>query len=118
MEPTLADGDMLWGVRIQPSRGSIVIFPHPRRPDFWLTKRVVAVGGDSVEIDFGSVLVNGQPEAWGSGDTFPEGRWEVGAQSVFVLSDNRNVTADDSRTFGPVEVSSMYRTIRRSRSLR
>ncbi len=116
MEPALFEGEMLWGIRVHPRRGSIVIFPHPRRPAFWLTKRVVAVAGDTVEIDFGSVLVNGQSDPWGSGETFPEGRWELAAGSVFVLSDNRTATIDDGRTFGPVDLSQMYRAIRRSRS--
>jgi signal peptidase I len=81
MIPTLEVGDHIWvnkliyGVRIPftgiklatgwrpPRRGEIVVFEHPREPDTDLIKRVVAVGGDQVELRDDVVLVNGAPAA-------------------------------------------------------
>lgn len=120
MVPALTDGQPIWGVRLPPRRGSIVVFPHPRKDNFWLTKRVIALGGQTVTIDFGDVLVDGKPEAgnFGRGNTFPEGSWRVPEGEVFVLSDNRLATKDDSRNFGPVPIRGMYRARPRSRSHR
>ena len=77
MIPTLAVGDhifvnkLIYGVRIpfteiklathfrQPRRGEIIVFTHPVGHDQDLIKRVVAVGGDEVELRDNVVYVNG-----------------------------------------------------------
>jgi signal peptidase I len=78
MESTLLVGDhilvnkFIYGVRIpftndrwpmftQPSRGDVIVFvfPEDRTKDF--IKRVVAVGGDTVEIRNKQVFINGKP---------------------------------------------------------
>jgi signal peptidase I len=77
MIPTLQVGDHIWvnkliyGLRIPftdikfgtqyrpPRRGEIVVFTHPREPDKDLIKRVVAVGGDEIEMRDEVVYVNG-----------------------------------------------------------
>jgi signal peptidase I len=77
MIPTLQVGDYIWvnkllyGVRIpltdiklgahlrQPRRGEIIVFEHPKEPDKDLIKRVIAVGGDTVEVRGELVYVNG-----------------------------------------------------------
>jgi signal peptidase I len=79
MIPTLQVGDHIWvnkliyGLRIPftdikfgtqyrpPRRGEIVVFTHPREPEKDLIKRVVAVGGDEVEMRDEVVYVNGVP---------------------------------------------------------
>jgi signal peptidase I len=81
MIPTLEVGDHIWvnklvyGVRIPfteikfgtrynpPKRGEIIVFTHPRERDKDLIKRVVAVGGDVVEMRDNIVSVNGVPTA-------------------------------------------------------
>ncbi|MGH8928566.1 MAG: signal peptidase I [Acidimicrobiia bacterium] len=110
MEPALRPGDQVIcgkaGTRVH--RGSIVVFPHPSRTEMWMVKRVIALADDEVTIDFGNVLVNddGVVDRWsGDHNTFPEGRWVVGPGQVFVLSDNRSATVDDSRSFGPIKLS-------------
>ena len=82
-----------------PEKGEILIFKYPRDPSRDFIKRVIAVGGDTIEIKEGRVYVNDQmlkedyilektrteyPKV-----TVPEG-------TVFVMGDNRN-NSDDSR---------------------
>ncbi|MEX0795150.1 MAG: S26 family signal peptidase [Acidimicrobiia bacterium] len=84
MIPTLVPGDefVTTSTRIA-ERGNIVALPHPRRPDFWLVKRLTAVSGDTIVTDIGLYTLSGD-EAW-------------------VLSDNLAAGAVDSRAFGPVD---------------
>lgn len=117
MTPALRDGDRFVGWRTGrtqlPRRGSVVAFTHPLRPGFWLVKRVVGLGGEVVTIETGEVLINGQSgvDRWGEGWSTPDGRWTVPAGQLFVLSDQRPLTRDDSRRFGPIPPSNLYRMI-------
>jgi signal peptidase I len=81
MIPTLQVGDHIWvnkliyGLRIPftdvkfatgyrpPRRGEIIVFTHPVERDKDLIKRVVAVGGDRVELRDDILYVNGQATA-------------------------------------------------------
>ncbi len=118
MTPALRPGDRLLCIRLTgpPRRASIVVFPHPHRPDFWLIKRVVALPGETVEID-GVVRIDGMlfPEPWATAGTPGSGRWEVGRGEMFVLSDARLRTRADSRTFGPIPIDGAYRPLLRYR---
>ena len=116
MEPVLSPGSRIVGRALgaRLSRGSVVVFRHPRRPEMWLVKRVIGLPGEVVEIDFGEVLIDGRPgvDRWGSRlETFPEGKWKLGDGQVLVLSDNRSATADDGRTFGPMSTTGMLKIV-------
>ena len=80
MERTLLAGDFLFvnkavfgaqipGTRARlpafetPRRGDVVVFAYPRNPDLNYVKRVIGVGGDTVEMRAGRVRVNGDPLA-------------------------------------------------------
>jgi signal peptidase I len=83
-------------------------FPVGGRQDF--IKRVIAVGGDSVEGRNGKVFVNGEqidesylPEGTQTSDFGPV---EVPSGQIFVMGDNRG-NSDDSRNFGPIDESTV-----------
>jgi signal peptidase I len=62
MTPTLVVGDHVevnqWAK--QPRRGDVVVFAYPQEPAKDFIKRVIAVGGDTVELRDDVVYVNGQ----------------------------------------------------------
>lgn len=115
MESTLHSGERVlvnkfiyrWAGQT-PKPGDIIVFQYPKEPDRDFIKRVVALGGDRVEIREGKVYRNGLlvPEAPGvrlSEEDIPA-EVTVPADSVWVLGDNRN-NSEDSRWFGAVPIS-------------
>ena len=78
-----------------------------------LIRRVIAVGGDRVQITAQGVLVNGiiqsEPYAIGETNLYKDGftgEVVLAADEVFVLADVRE-DALDSRVFGPVRISDL-----------
>ncbi|MCL5038416.1 MAG: signal peptidase I, partial [Firmicutes bacterium] len=90
----------------EPERGDVVVFRYPLDPSRDFIKRVIAVGGDYVEIRLGQIYVNGQAieEPYVANrdlQSYPKTRVPPG--SIFVLGDNRR-NSEDSRVFGAVEL--------------
>ena len=87
-----------------PKKGEIVVFRFPKDESRDFIKRVIAVGGDTVEMRNGKVLVNGtmlQEDYIYKTD--PKGKnmsnypkTVVPKDTIFVLGDNRN-NSEDSR---------------------
>ena len=105
MEPTLLDGDciLVWMAGGQgPERGDLVAIRARDKEGKHLIKRVIAKGGDTVQIDFegGLVFVNGQrlEEPYLAETTHLEGDVQfpvtVPPDCFFVLGDNRNHSQD------------------------
>ncbi len=112
MVPTLHDGDMLLlqSLGYTPKQGDVVVlrkpgFPAPPQDTAPIVKRVIAVGGQHVRVDYdaGAVYVDGvaldepyilehmtdhySPEMNVLDVTVPQG-------SIYVLGDNRNHSSD------------------------
>jgi len=111
MSPTLTRGDHVLvdklayggGGGAAPRRGDLVVFHAPRSGEIML-KRVVALGGDTVALEDGALVVNGerQIEPYTDPDAIDSvyfGPARVAPRSVFVLGDNR-ADSTDSRAFG------------------
>lgn len=134
MQETLLIGDQLlvnkfiYGVKLPftdmtlipvktPRRGEIIVFKFPEDPSKDFIKRVVAIGGDTVEIRNKEVLVNGLKQDDGyavhvDSRMFPRefqprdnfGPLTVPRGKLFVMGDNRD-ESNDSRYWGFVDVS-------------
>lgn len=118
MEPTILDGERLFVLKMRhrgavPRRGDVVVFRLPDDDVKQYIKRVVAVGGDTVELRDGRLYVNGaeRPEPYLAHRPGEEpdpyydnaGKLDVPYGEVFVLGDNRH-NSYDSRSFGTVPV--------------
>lgn len=124
MDRTFAPGDYVLVDRLSHlwspyARGQVVVFQAPASTDLKdpLIKRVIGVGGDTVEVRDGHVLVNGvvrdEPYLFkdGAGTAQPtiagdQSHWVVPEGDLFVMGDHRQVS-EDSRVFGPIPVSSV-----------
>ncbi len=108
MEPTLHNGNWVIlsqvGMEYTPEYGDIVVVSQPNGLDEVIIKRVIATGGQTVDIDFdtGVVYVDGQALSepytaaptylnFNDGVTFP---LTVPEGYVFVMGDNRNDSTD------------------------
>jgi signal peptidase I len=108
MEPTLQSGEFVivnkLAYRIgSPQTGDVIVFHYPRNPTDEYIKRVIGLPGDTVQVKDGQVYVNGVAlqEDYISAPPAYENTWEVPADSLFVLGDNRN-NSSDSHSWGPV----------------
>ena len=112
MDPTLQHGELMlvWSLGYSPKQGDVVVL-NKTTAEFLngpggeaIVKRVIATGGQTVDIDYGSgtVSVDGQPlpEPYINGPMMAPGgymdgtHFEVPENSIFVMGDNRNASTD------------------------
>ncbi len=115
MESTLLEGDRILLSRLtyhfrDPQSGDVIVFDSPVNQNEDLVKRVVAVAGQTVEIEDGRLYVDGvaQEEPYLLEQPF-EGAYPetvIPPGQVFVMGDNRN-NSGDSRLFGPIDIDTI-----------
>jgi len=93
-------------------RGDVVVFHYPRDPEKSYIKRVIALPGDHLRIEHGSVILNGKPLAEPYvpeefRDTRSMDEIVVPEDTFFMMGDHRSISSD-SREFGPVERGLIY----------
>jgi len=93
-------------------RGDTVVFWFPGDVSKSYIKRVIGLPGDLVEIDRGTVIVNGKrltedyvPEKYRDYQSMPPER--IGPGHYFVLGDHR-ISSNDSRSWGTVPRQNIY----------
>lgn len=115
MAPALKHGDKII-IQRDPDkleRGDIVIFLYPEDPVKSYIKRIVGLPNETVEIQEGQVLINGQPllEPYIDPQLAQSHRSSqpitLPADSYYVLGDNRD-NSTDSRIWGPLQRKFVY----------
>ncbi|MDM8270940.1 signal peptidase I [Thermophilibacter provencensis] len=118
---TIHEGDLLLGEMVSlhfddPRQGDVVTFDSPLTEGETLVKRVIAVGGQTIDLVDGTVYVDGEPLV----EPYTEGKpteslsdylgsagisypYVVPEGTIWVMGDNRT-NSKDSRFFGPVSV--------------
>lgn len=108
MEPTLMINDRIIVSKVtyqlrEPQPGDIVVFKFPLDPSRNFVKRLIATGGDTVEIKDSVLYINNKPVQENylpSGLKFQDyGPKKVPEGYYFMMGDNRN-NSDDSRVWG------------------
>lgn len=113
MYPTLHNKDKVVYLRrvSEYQAGDIIVLNRPNGEEY--VKRIVAIAGDTVNIQEGKLYVNGKETEYK--EALGESIWmsdhvqypvEVGESEVFVLGDNREIS-EDSRSFGSVDISNI-----------
>ena len=127
MEETIMPGDFVLTEKLtprfgEPEVGDVVVFDNPANDGTVLVKRVIAKGGQTIDLRYGQYVyvddkpiyepyTNEKPTKPLSGQlpgieeiTYP---YTVPEGCIWVMGDNR-VNSRDSRFFGPVELSHVF----------
>jgi signal peptidase I len=122
MRDTLLPGDHFisntWKYKTTlPKRSELVIFRLPKDPSIKYVKRIIGLPGETIEVKGRELLVDGtglsEPYVTASnnqGTPFGNGRFQVPANSYFVMGDNRD-NSYDSRHWGVVPFDNLHGSV-------
>lgn len=119
MEPNFLNGDYLIIDEVsyrfnEPKRGEVIVFRFPQDPKQFFIKRIIALPGETIELNRKSVIIRNADNP--SGFVLDESaylsepailgtlRMKLDDNEYFVMGDNR-LQSSDSRRWGPVNVS-------------
>ncbi|MDP3963998.1 MAG: signal peptidase I [bacterium] len=112
MEPNFEDGEYLIINEIvytcvkshcagMPERGDVIVFRYPLDPSEYFIKRVIGLPGDTIDIDAGTITVNGkeleEPYLDPYLETYGKVHISLGSDEFYVLGDNRSASSDSRR---------------------
>ena len=121
MEPVLHDKEQILVEKVSVNvkdlnRGDIVVFASPQKKGMLVIKRIIAISGDTFEINGGEVYLNGTllKEPYLAPETVTEGRDQIAQNTkisippdfYLLLGDNRK-NSTDSRTLGLIPKDSV-----------
>lgn len=133
MEPTIGAGEyfVAWLPPGEIERGDLVIFRYEDEDgEFDVLRRVAALAGDTIAMESGAVILNGERQPWPyqilqpaasrsslaiEGELYDWGPWIVPRYSVVLLADTRDMIGwPDSRFLGFVPVNDILAKARLS----
>jgi len=114
MEPTIQKQDRLLADKAiykksKPQRGDLVVFTYPPDPKKQFVKRLIAYGGETVEIKDGHIYINGQPCAdakikdryyYNKGDYGQANKPVVVPEEAYYILGDNSASSMDSRYWG------------------
>jgi signal peptidase I len=114
MMPTLQENNLIIVNKLiyrfnSPKRGDIVVFHPPNNPSVFYIKRVIALPGDTIEINNGEVMINGVTLKESYLSIVTPGIYgpkTIIKDEYFLMGDHRNNSLD-SREFGPIKIKSI-----------
>jgi signal peptidase I len=121
MEPTFYGGQYIFTSKVTYKfrpvhRGDVVVIHSPKNYEIEYIKRIIALPGDTINIQAGEVFVNNielnepyiaaKTPLWDGGFSKEGVPVKIPDGEIFVMGDNRPKSSD-SREFGPVPVSSI-----------
>lgn len=119
MLPNFHDGEQIVAEKVTVKfenlkRDDVVIFQHPSNPDRLVIKRVIGLPGETIKLQNGDVLIDGQilkePYLAAESKTLvgnyikDNTTYTVPADSYIFMGDNR-LNSSDSRDWGPINKS-------------